>query len=473
MRLSLLQSSASTSTVTPTWLYRECGVRQCRLPINFWVFVLANTACLALNVLVIVTTLMNTSSGRLIQISIQLQQAFTAASFLALAAILAAYTIRFANLPAAQYSRSVLPRRPAVLVSLSTSLVLIFALRAIYETLASSLVWQLRPFPPLLWSHAAFFVLFDLVPLAIALSLTIRIPPPPTKDVAWGAAPSIPFDEGSLQMEPADLLQAALLGTQEDEQGALESGNGRPAQAADKGNHESRTAPGTGGLDQSASGAFPGLSPPMGPAVPNLPHVLSHTSLRSADSTSSAEETRLMLPGSYRYKGMESPTRSMPSAALAGSFVGYPASASSSWGVQHATSSGQAHSWNTRSRLRSTSEDATDAAGQGAGVYDGGQHMLQADRYDVPVQGSLRSMSHRGDSRGSGLAMAALPDTAALRQTPTQGTALDALTLPSPALVIATPSQSGMRTASPHGLSHADAVGSLYEESPSATNLMG
>lgn len=469
------------------------GCSFCRLPLNFWVYIAANVACLVLNSLVIVLTLQNNFSAAVIQVSIRLQQGYTGAAFLALAVLLAMYAVRFSGLSDAQYNRSVLPQQPRVLLLLTSALVAIFAVRAMYEILAASAVWSLPPFPPLRWFHALFFVLFDLLPVLVCLSLTYSIPAPPAADVPWGGTgaktPWAPPPGGAAGTSAA-LLHATLLPPPE------VAPDGAPPPAAAPGPVPGAASLGSGpfgGVLSTLYGVQPhpedadsinqvygrGASlpaPRSGVLGRPLPKVQSRDSLASASSAGSSEETRLMLPGAYRVQVGGTPAsagqvrlavvpagHSLPAGGLGGA----------SWGAGALASSWGGHGRRLRSTSGSSGGNPTPA-----GAFDGGAHLQQVDRYDVPVDAAgARHSGRRGGSMTHVPPVSTLAP-AAVAARARRGPGQLGISAPGPGQLSAG-LESGLSmphlaAGSPAGMSRADAAGVLYaEDSPSAANLLG
>jgi hypothetical protein len=244
------------------------------------------------------------------------------------------YSIRFSKLSEAQYARSVLPRRPSVLIGLTGTLVVIFSLRAAYEVLAASAVWALPAFPPLRWSHAGFFLVFDLAPVLISLSLTARIPHQSVAQL-WDAEQSGVLNNGwespavSMEHAAAALVQAQLLQplTGSAEMSPTSERSGRPGGLMKDGAHGSMQSNGSRGAKARAAGSHPvdygmlaslyGSSAALHPypahtalSAPGvssgllaslaMPRVSSRESLLSTNSAGSVDETRFMLPSSYQ-----------------------------------------------------------------------------------------------------------------------------------------------------------------------------
>ena len=407
-----------------------------------------------------------------------MQQAYTAISFLALAGLLAMYSIRFSKLSEAQYSRSVLPRHPSVLISLTGALVVLFALRAAYETLAASSVWSLPSFPPLRWSHAVFFLGFDLLPVLISLSLTARIPSQQAAVTLWedqqgGAAgwesPAVAHKHSASALVRAQLLQPlttsstgspqlsgtdmtdALPGTA----ASVRSGSSQPVR---RGLH------GGGGSEQLDYGVFASLYGRQQSLLPHeagyahpqsapggtggllaslaMPRVSSRESMRSTSSTESAGDTRLMLPGSYQ--------AAMPAALQ------------------------QLHSPPQRSVARSVGDVPSMHLGAGAGsrrgsgrapqqaaMFSGSSHFNHPARYDMPIDDRVLTMAPQGGSK------------AQLRAAPNRPLT-HAQAAPHSAQRTGTHAHVGEHLSLNVHHAQGPGRGALYaEDSPSAANLLG
>ncbi len=448
---------------------------------NFWAYFFANALCLGLNCLVIFLTLINNFSQEVIETSIHLQQAFTAISFLVLAGLLAMYSIRFSKLSEAQYSRSVLPRHPSVLIGLTGALVVLFSLRAVYEVLAASSVWSLRSFPPLLWSHAAFFLAFDLAPVLISLSLTARIPSQQAADKQWevqdSAAPAWDSPSAVLKHSSSTLVHAQLLQPLTSSETSSPAGSENARRRSDDANtaahangsiQSSGSMRGRRGLHSAAQpvdyGVFasmygqqqrkgsPSRAPQSAPGAGSdllaslaLPRVASLDSMRSTSSAGSLEETRLMLPGSYNAPIPAALQRlQKPNTRIVAHSAGHVSAV----------------------RLNMSTESGAHRSHSGA-RFHGSEHFNHPARYDLPIDDAgVHELSSPG-AHPQGGAFAFPRSTLAPSQAASQLVQHLERTSPAPS---AEQEALGLHLQHLQGTGH----GSLYaEDSPSAANLLG
>lgn len=402
-------------------------------------------------------------------------------SFLALAGLLAMYSIRFSKLSEAQYSRSVLPRHPRVLISLTGALVVLFSMRAAYETLAASSVWALPSFPPLRWSHAVFFLAFDLFPVLISLSLTARIPSQQATATKWEAEESSAAGwespAAALKHSASALVRAQLL------QPLTASSTGSHQQTASATNDEHAGASGTigsaksgrieagrrqlragGGSEQLDYGVFASLYGSQHAASPRdirglpqsapggtssllaslaLPRVSSRESLRSVGSTDSAGDTRLLLPGSYQAP--------VPAALQR---------------LQSPQQRAVARSVGDVSTMRLGGAGRSGSSSGRPPAFSGSTHFNHPARYDMPIDGSTLSMPSRSVNQPA----AFTPPRSTLAPSQAASRLVQQLEKRS------TTARSQQNEELALHLEHVSASGrwALYaEDSPSAANLLG
>ena len=147
-----------------------------------------------------------------------------------LAGVVATYGWRFSRLQPHQYHRTLLPRRPALLHAVNIALVALFVMRAGYDFVSLG-AWHIPAFPPVEWYTLLFFLLAELLPLALLL---LVLPMPSSgKETSnqWEdrfivhnpGTPSIYSDSGD---GPRDALDARM-----------SNGRGPPAAALVDGQH--------------------------------------------------------------------------------------------------------------------------------------------------------------------------------------------------------------------------------------------